>query len=274
MKNKFFLFALIIFIMTGCVTKSSHNELEKKCQSLTDEITALNEKIDELENGEDRLVNLAKNSYDAGKYGLANNYIAQLKEKHPESKEIAYFNRLQPTLDKQIEEEKAIIEKAKKDSIKLANINNLGIWEIGYYVDNFGEATKEPYISTDLSGKFSNSATTNSDLNVRFLVDKSSIRIQLYEYAGNHPIKGEGIIYFKIRDKNGKEHEIRAFNSSTGNTNVDQDDFKKLKNILLSGGTIKFIALAGKYGSPSQYSFTIDNADWLENAYTKMELTN
>lgn len=272
--KKLFSFLVSLILLTGCVSKTSYTELENKCKSMTEEITELKAQIDELENGEERIVSLAKNSIDDGKYLLADKYIKQLNEKHPESKEITYFKKFQPTIDKKIEEELALKEKARQDSIKLANINNLGAWEIGYYVDDFGERTGEFFVSMFLYGTFSNSATTNSDLKVRFMIDKNSSRIQLYEYAGDHPVKGEGFIYFKIRDKNNKEYEIRAYNSDHGNTTIEEDDDKKLRNILLTGGEIKFVAEADKYGSPSTYKFTIDNADWFENAITKMILKN
>jgi hypothetical protein len=273
MKSLFFLIATLLFL-TSCVSKSSYTELENKCKSLTEELTKLKAQIDELENGEERIVNLAKNSFDDGKYQLANKYIKQLNEKHPESKEIAYFKKIQPTIDKKLEEELEKIEKLRQDSIKLANINNLGDWQIGYYVDDFGERTDEYFVSMYLFGTFSNSATTNSELKVRFMIDKNSSRIQLYEYASDHPLKGEGTIEFKIRDKDNKEYEIRAFNSDYGNTTVNDEDDKKLRKILLSGGSIKFIAEADRFGSPSIYKFTIKNADWFENAITKMTFQN
>lgn len=272
--KKSFLFLFSLIILSGCVSKTSYTDLENKCKSLNEEITELKAQIDELENGEERIVNLAKNSIDDGKYLLADKYIKQLNEKHPESKEIAYFKKLQPTIDKKIEEELALKEKARQDSIKHANINNLGAWEIGNYVDDFGELTGEFFVSMFLNGTFSNSATTNSDLKVRFMIDKNSSRIQLYEYAGDHPVKGEGFIYFKIRDKNNKDYEIRAYNSDHGNTTIEEEYDKNLRNILQTGGEIKFVAEADKYGSPSTYKFTIDNADWFENAIAKMELKN
>jgi hypothetical protein len=264
---------LIVLIFTSCVSKTKYDELVKKSESFQKEITVLKAHIDELENGEERIVNLAKNAYADGKYNLAEVYIKQLKEKHPESKEIAYFVKLQPQLDKFIMQEKETKEKARIDSIKLVNINNLGNWSINHYVDDFGEATKEPYITTFVNGTFSNSATTNSELNVRFLIDKDDIRIQLYEYAGNHPIKGEGLVMFKIRDKNNKEFNIRAHNSDYGNTTVESEHNRILRNILISGGNIKFVAETGGLGTPSIYKFSIDNADYFENALTKMKLS-
>lgn len=270
--RKLFYLCLTITILNGCVSKTNYTELENKCKSMAKEIIVLKAHIDELENGEDRLVNMYKNSYEAGNYALADKYIKQLKEKHPDSKQISYFNELQPILDKKIEEELALKEKVRQDSMKLANINNLGIWDLRYYVDDFGEPTRDAYVSTVVYGKFNNSATTNSELKVKFLIDKSEIRIQLYEYAGKRPINGEGFIYFKIRDKNNKEHEIKAYNCDNGETVVEQAYDKKLRDVLLSGGQIKFFAEAGKYGYPSTYMFTIENADWFENAITKMQL--
>ena len=272
--RKILFYLTLVLTATACVPKTDYDQLEKKYKALTEEVVTLKTQIDELKNGEERLVNLAKNSIDAGNYIEANKFIKRLKTKHPESKEIPYFNKLQPTIDKKIQIELEKIEKARQDSIKLANINNLGDWEIGYYVDDFGERTGEYFVSRYIDGTFSNSATTNSELKVRFMIDKNSSRIQLYEYAGNHPIKGEGFIYFKVRDKNNKEHNIRAYNSDYGNTSIEKEHDYLLRKILLAGGQIKFIAEADKYGSPSTYKFTIENADWFENAIAKMKLKN
>ena len=143
-------------------------------------------------------------------------------------------------------------------------------------MDDFGDPTQEAYVSTDVRGSFSNSATTNSDLRVRFLVDKSSIRIQLYEYARNHPIKGEGTIEFEARNSKGTQYSFRTFNSDNGNNYADRknkynsgEDYDTIMKILKSGGQIKFIATANRFGSPSEYKFQINNADFFENALIK-----
>ena len=50
------------------------------------------------------------------------------------------------------------------------------MWEIRYYVDEFGEKTESGYIANAdfISGVFSNTATHNSDLNVWLLIDDSN----------------------------------------------------------------------------------------------------
>ena len=78
---------------------------------------------------------------------------------------------------------------------------DLGMWEIKYYVDTFGDPTNTPYITNKgyEYGHFENSATSYSQLKVDFIIaSESEIAIKLYEYAGIHPVKsGNYTIYFK-----------------------------------------------------------------------------
>ncbi|MDL2228072.1 WG repeat-containing protein [Odoribacter sp. OttesenSCG-928-L07] len=150
------------------------------------------------------------------------------------------------------------------------NRNNLGVWKIGYYVDDFGDPTNSPYITTVILGKYHTSGMSNEELRVVFLIDDYSIRIQLYEYTFQDaaPINGRGSITFKIRDKNNNEYTIQAYNDDKGNTNVDSEDTMKLMNILKSGGKIRFSAENTRYSH--RYNFTIENADFFDNAMLKM----
>ena len=60
------------------------------------------------------------------------------------------------------------IDKAREDSVKLANINELGIWEVRDVKNDFDEPTGKKYLSAYISGRFSNSATAGSP--ARFLM--------------------------------------------------------------------------------------------------------
>jgi hypothetical protein len=66
------------------------------------------------------------------------------------------------------------------------------LWTFDEYVDKFGDKTGEKFLSTTYpqEGVFSNSATNNSPLHVRILVEKESVDIKLFEYAGTNPVKG------------------------------------------------------------------------------------
>lgn len=259
----------MIFCSCG-ISQSEYRKMISKRDSLMNEIETLKEELEELNNGEERLINLAENAYKDNEYIKAKFYIDRLLKKHPESSKFTYYKNMLVEIEPKVQNELKKIEKKRKDSIRLANINKLGIWKIGYYVNNFDEPTGERYVETYVNGTFSNSATTNSDLRVCFIIDKNSIRIQLYEYAGNHPIKGEGFLKFTIKDSNNKIHTVKSYNNDSGDNTIEEEYFDEVKAILLNGGKIKFVALADKYGSPSEYKFEIVNADYLENALIKI----
>lgn len=59
------------------------------------------------------------------------------------------------------------------------------IWEKKYYVDDFDMETDEWYVANKdaFSGKFSNSATTDSLLYAYIIADATDVSIMLYEYG-------------------------------------------------------------------------------------------
>ncbi len=67
------------------------------------------------------------------------------------------------------------------------NPDDYGMWEIKYYIDDFQNPTDEGYVTNTywITGTFSNSATTNSKLNVSLVIDKEFAAIKLYEYGDN-----------------------------------------------------------------------------------------
>lgn len=78
-------------------------------------------------------------------------------------------------------------------------------WEQKFYVDDFGDATTESYITIQTEGTFSNSATEGSDLRVVLIVDDGDLRIDLYEYGEGPALTFEGgnggVVKFKIGDE-------------------------------------------------------------------------
>jgi len=162
-----------------------------------------------------------------------------------------------------------------QDSLKIVQATSLGMWQIGHYVDEFKEPTKSKYItnSEPIFGTFSNSASEGANLKVDIIVDEQSFLITLYEYAGNNPVK-EGLEFgYDIKVKYGDNEivELEASNYSN-RLSLDLLDAKKLKEIVLKGGTIKFsIVERTKYsGSPDSYHFVIEDASGFTNAYKKL----
>lgn len=99
-----------------------------------------------------------------------------------------------------------------------------GLWATSYYADEFNEPTDEWMISNkeNFTGTFSNSAATDAELQVKFVVDdaqffsdqKGNITIFLYEY-GNRLVKNSSSIYtvqYKItmRTGEGVDHSLEG----------------------------------------------------------------
>lgn len=94
-------------------------------------------------------------------------------------------------------------------------------WIVQYYVDEFNQQTNEWYIANEelFYGQFSNSATTDSQLSVRVLIDGTKqwvnnsettvISFLLYEYGLNqvkNPFSEHERYVVQIRDDNGNEY--------------------------------------------------------------------
>jgi len=209
-------------------------------------------------------------------YAQVRHNIGLLYSTHPESPKNAEYQNLLKDIDKLELEQKRKSEAEERERIRLENIGNTGIWEIDYYVDRFGEKTTEGYIKNKdlIIGRFSNTATQNSALNVEFLISSSTdICIQLYEYARNSPVKvasPEYPVYYsvEIKDSEGHKYTLWAANYSD-RLQFDEKNSKSVHNVLIKGGQVGFwIQEADR--PTSQYQFTIDRADWYDNAYNKL----
>lgn len=157
--------------------------------------------------------------------------------------------------------------KSKYGELATLDVANkkFGIWETGFYVDDFGEKTSVGFVHAETIGVFSNSATTNSNLGVGILVDKNSVRIQLFEYARNHPIKDEGMILFKAKRSDGAIMSFSTDNNERGDNTVWKDYTEELIDFLDTGGEVIFVAET--MGSPkSEYKFKLTDTSYLRKA--------
>lgn len=150
--------------------------------------------------------------------------------------------------------------------------DNLGIWKIKYFVDEFNEPTKEGYITTTkpIQGKYSVGSIKNTDMQAHFIiVSKESIAIRFESY-GNLIVGGHLISYrVLVQNSEGERYTLSASNYNSDKLSFSNSDAKKMYDILLKGGNIKFKIYSDDMLG-SEYSFTIDNADGLENAYVKL----
>jgi len=264
----------IMTIVSSCgIPQADYDKVIAENIDLKTNIKKVTSELDECQNGAKKTVAKVLKAYSEKDYVVAKENINKLSEKHPESPKNAEFKKLLETIKKDELAIKKVREAEEKERIKLANINNTGMWRVGRYVDEFGEPTKEGYItnSSHIKGVFSNTATQDSKLNVDFLINSSSkISIQLYEYAKNNPVKAYSSESYRVlvQDKDGERLKLRAVNYSD-RLGLNSSNSRKLHKALLKGGSIKFKIY--EIDTPTtEYEFTITNADWYDNAHKKL----
>lgn len=275
MKLNIIIGIVLLTIITSCgVPQTDYDKLKTEKEELKTENKRLLTELDDCRFGAEKIVGAVEKAYAEKNYAIARENIKMLYERHPESPRNKEFKNLLKTIEKEELVEKKKREAEEEERIRLANINNTGMWKVRYYVDEFGEATKQGYItnSSSIKGTFSNTATQDSRLNVDFLISSSyKISIQLYEYAGNNPVKAYSSESYKVlvQDKDGNRLKLRAVNYSD-RLSFDKTTSRKVHNILMKGGTIKFKIV--EIDTPTtEYEFTIQKADWYDNAYTKLK---
>ncbi len=273
--NTFIYGILLMLVVSSCgVPQEDFNKLQNEKKELLKENERLLMELDECKYGAEKIIAEVEKAYEEKKYTFARQNIKMLYERHPESPKNKEFNKLLVIIEKEELEEQKRKEAAEKERIRLENINNTGIWSVRYYVDDFGEPTKQGYIRNTnfISGTFSNTATQNSDLNVKFLISNSSdISIMLYEYARNNPVKAYSSESYRvlIQDKDGNRLKLKATNYSD-RLSFDKTSSRKVHSVLMKGGTIKFRIY--EIDTPTtEYDFQIQKADWYENAYAKLK---
>ena len=259
----YFNLLLLLLILASCVSQSDYD-------TLLAENGRLKAELDECSFGEGKLVAIIEKVYSEKDYPTARQNIEALIERHPESSRIDDFQNLLISIEKAELAQEKIKEAEEAERIRLENLENTGMWVIRHYVDDFGEPTKSAYITNKdvIKGKFSNSATQDSPLNVDLLITNSNnIAIQLYEYAGNNPVKvysSEGYLV-RIQDDEGKGYNLNATNYSERLT-FDKSASWQVHSILLKGGKVMF-NIVETDTQTTYYEFTLQNATYYDNAH-------
>lgn len=160
----------------------------------------------------------------------------------------------------------------EKAAVAAANPEKLGAWKMDYYVDEFNIPTDKNYIFMyGVDGTFSNSATTNSELEAAIVVDKDKIAFTLVEY-GRYPVKGsfKKITYsITVLDTDGNKTNMSAtLQKNDDKIYIDQKYKVKMLELLNKNSTLIFSIQDKKYGS--SYVFTLEDTSFFENAYSAL----
>ena len=271
----FLIISLLLFALTVVIVLYI-NEGNRNQQR----IEQLEKQLDECIFGEERTIAIVEKAYAEKNFTLARENIEKLSNNHPQSPKNKEFKVLLTRIE-QVEKVEDARRKAaelsenkrkaaaEKERLRLANLNKTGIWSVHYYVDDFGEPTKKAYIrnTSKIRGQFSNTATQDSELDVIFLISNSSnISIQLYEYAGNNPVKSYSSKSYTVlvQDTDGVRLRLKAVNNSE-RLRFNTTDSRKLHNALMKGGTFIKFRITEDDTPTTQYEFSAIQQEFSDN---------
>ena len=265
MKKVFVILSLCLLL--GCVNKSTHQKALQTIDSLRVANQILIEENDELLNGEKRLIDYIELHNRNNDFLKSYDFIVKLKSKHPESDYITKNEKILSVIENEARIMLDSLEKAKQDSIRRANIHELGIWKIGEYVNDFDEPTGEKYLYANVIGTFSNSATARSILGVKVKVfNDGSIGLYYDEY-NDGTYENEKIRNIRIVNKEARKvyESLWDMVGDPDDCLFDNDEKMTLEEVLMKEGKYEFY-ITLKYNT--KYQFII-NSDYLENAMLK-----
>ena len=266
------IFVILSFgLLWGCVKQSTHNQALRTIDSLMVANQTLIEENDELLNGEKRLIDYIELHNRNNDVLKSYDFIVKLRSKHPESDYITKNEQLLITIENEAQIILDSIQKVKQDSIRRANIHELGIWKIGEYVDDFGEPTGEKFLYANVLGVFSNSATARDILGVKVNVfNDGSIGLYYDEY-NDGTYENEKIRNIKIVNKEARKvYESlwdvwNPVDCLFDNDESSPRESMTLEEVLTKEGEYEFY-INLKYNT--KYKFII-NSNYLENAMLK-----
>ena len=151
---------------------------------------------------------------------------------------------------------------------------DLGIWTIKYFVDDFGDFTDDAYVVTKTlgSGSFTNSSTKNSDLRWKILVDEDGrTAIFLYE-NGSSPVTGSSsyptkyTISVKLSDGS-----IKTFSGENSHDRIllDINCMLEFLDLLFDGSPFKMIVTEDSSYFNTSYNLGTIEPIGFANAFNK-----
>lgn len=263
---KILLIIVLSTLMCGCgISETKYNKVISQRDSLQLEVNKLKQDVDVLKNGEERLMNFIRLHKDNCEYVKAFDNLNNLKKYHPESPLFKEYEALFSDIEKKATIIIDSITKAERDSIKLASINDLGVWKIGNYVNDFDEPTGEHFVYSEFYGTFSNSATAGSTLRIYVNVTEYGVSFRFDEYDNGTFEEIEYCNSAKVVNK--KLRSVYKFESSYCYNWFSDENGNSISidSILMKEGIYEFYYRL-KYGTI--YSFKIDS-QYLNNALVK-----
>jgi hypothetical protein len=160
----------------------------------------------------------------------------------------------------------------KNEPASVSQANDAVMWKIASYAGDLGDNKNSNYMTnaSPIWGTYSNSAVDNSELKVKFLIDKVSFCVKLYEYGKKIVKKGDETSYnVTVKPEGNEEFQFTAKNVSD-RIFINQSDAKKVIVLFDKGGKITFSMVNDSKTNPSSYAFVLDHPGGFSETLKKL----
>lgn len=134
------------------------------------------------------------------------------------------------------------------------------MWKSASYAGDLGDNKNSAYITNTYAiwGTFSSSAA-NGELKVKFLIDKVSFCLKLYEYGKKIVKKGDESCYKVTIKSEGSEPLLISARNVSDRVFINEIDAKKIIELFNKGNPVSFSMVTDSKTAPSTYSFVLDH---------------
>lgn len=163
-------------------------------------------------------------------------------------------------------------ESAKKDSAQTIQPAEQNMWKITSYSGQLGDSKNAYYITNSFAiwGTYHKSNVDNTELKVKFLIDRVSFCIKLYEYGQKIVTKGDETSYkVTVKPEAGEPLQIIAKNVSD-RIFINESDAKNIITLFEKGERITFSMANDSKTDPASYAFSIDHPKGLSEIIGKL----
>lgn len=152
-------------------------------------------------------------------------------------------------------------EPAKSETPQANLPNQATMWKIASYAGDLGDNKNSNYMTNAFAiwGTFSNSSVDNGEIKVKFLIDKVSFCIKLYEYGNKVVKKGDETVYKITLKSEGIEPVQFTAKNVSDRIFINQVDEKKLVELFDTGVKIIFSMVTDSKSNPTSYAFALDH---------------
>ena len=158
-------------------------------------------------------------------------------------------------------------ESAAKNAASL-----LVMWKSAFYAGDLGDNKNSAYITNTYAiwGIYSNNTVGRGELKVKFLIDKVSFCLKLFEDGKKIVRKGDESSYKITVKSEGSEPLLMIAKNVSDRVFINEIDAKKIIALFDEGKQISFSMVTDSREMPSSYSFILEHPGGFSDVLSKL----